>query len=442
MSQGCRLVARTDVLDTIRTALEAAAAGPALVRAWRGLPAAAWTEQPVIVVAAGKASVAMADAFARERLAPVQGGVVVKAPGVRTPPSLLSHTWRVFEADHPLPSQRNLIAAQAVADAARQASARRWPLVVLLSGGASAHLTLPSRGLSLADLRTVTELMLRAGASIGELNAVRKRCEQLKGGGLARTASPAPVMAFILSDVPGDPIDVIASGPTAEDRGAPEQALESLDRRLGGSKAEAVGRVRAHIAAVQDRSHLANVRNTIIGSNAMALGAACRSLAAKGYAIADTRERVEGEAREQGAKIADRMLELSRGAGRPMAVVWGGETTVTVTGSGFGGRNQEAAIAAAVAIEGHPGLVLGCLATDGIDGTTPPGRPVQAGAIVDGETAGLARLRGVELPEVLRQNDSYRACAELGLALVLGPTGTNVNDLWIGLVGVAGPQGK
>jgi hydroxypyruvate reductase len=307
----------------VRAVLVAAEPGAALRRAWPPDEAERATLAGAVLLAAGKASVAMARAAVEELGVKGGGGVVVGPAGSRAPASFASAGLRLFEADHPLPTQRNMIAAQAVADAARLASSRKLPVVLLLSGGASAHLTLPERGLTLSDVRAVTDALLKAGATIGELNAVRKRIEMLKGGGLARLAAPSGVYVFVLSDVLGDRVDVIGSGPAAEDATTDEGALDVLaSRGVEGAAPNVVEFLRKRVKAKglgmggPPRAPVTNSVHTVVGSNAMAVEAARRQLEAAGFVIEEARSGVEGEAAEMGRLLAERVLGVRRGRRR------------------------------------------------------------------------------------------------------------------------------
>lgn len=443
-------------LDAVlKAVLDAADPARALARAWERVPAEEQSRlRGAVLLAAGKGSIAMAraavdDLGVRPASGAGSGGVVVAPAGSRAPACLPAAGLRIFEADHPLPTQRNMIAAQALADAARLASSRRLPVLVLLSGGASAHLTLPERGLTLSDVRAVTDALLKAGAPIDELNAVRKRIEALKGGGLARLAAPSPVHVFVLSDVPGDRVDVIASGPCADDHTTDQQALGVVVNRAAEAHAPNVAEhLRKRLKAQSmnmggpPRPAVTNATHTVIGSNAMAVDAARRELERLGFVIDECRTGVAGEAATAGRELAARLLAGKARNQGPTAVLWGGETTVCAAqpaagpaaAPAFGGRNQEAALAAATVLAGHAGVALACFATDGVDGTRPPAAPrPHAGALVTGDTMSAARRANLSIQSALDAHDSFALCAAAGVALKPGPTGTNVNDVWIGL---------
>ncbi|HNS51347.1 MAG TPA: glycerate kinase [Anaerolineae bacterium] len=385
------------------------------------------------VIAAGKAAPAMAAAavdLVGDRLA---GGLVVTKAGEagRAPGA---GPLDILEAGHPIPDERGVRAARRLADLLSGLSARDLVLV-LMSGGASALTTLPAPGLSLADLQATTSLLLACGATIVELNTLRKHLCLLKGGDLARRAAPARVLAMILSDVVGDPLDVIASGPTAPDTTTFADAWAVGERY--GLETRLPGPVRRYLEAGL-AGHLADtpkpgdpffsgVQNCIVGSNRLAAESAVAAASAAGLHSLLLSTFVEGEARQVGrvaAALARELVSADRPARRPACLVWGGETTVTLTGQGKGGRNQELALAAAVAMEGLPGVLLVALATDGTDGPTGA-----AGAAATGDTVARARALGLEPAAYLHDNNSYPFFESLGDLLMTGPTGTNVNDL-------------
>ncbi|MFP4394445.1 MAG: glycerate kinase [Anaerolineales bacterium] len=390
------------------------------------------------LIAAGKAAVPMAQAAVDELGAALARGVVVTkhehAAGHTLPARL-----EVIEAGHPVPDEAGLASARAMMSLARKATAEHRVLV-LLSGGGSALLPLPAADLTLEDLQTTTGQLLRAGATIDEINAIRKHLSQLKGGQLARQAAPAPVVALILSDVVGDPLDVIASGPTAPDPTTFADAQAVLARYDLHERVPArVQETLAAGAAGELRETpkpgdplFARVRNVIIGSNRRAAQAAVETAERLGYRALLLSTFIEGEAREV-ARVAAALVKGIRAHGDPLpppaCLIWGGETTVTVRGAGRGGRNQELALAAALALAGRPDWAIMALATDGADGPTDA-----AGAIVDGETIPRARERGWDPHATLAANNAYPLLDAVDALINIGPTGTNVNDLLVILV--------
>jgi hydroxypyruvate reductase len=345
-------------------------------------------------------------------------------------------------AGHPLPDERGLTAARAV-ESLVQPLQSGDTLVLLLSGGASALLPAPVPGVSLADKAATTSRLLRAGAGIAELNAVRKHLSRLKGGGLARIAFPARVHALVLSDVVGDDLSTIASGPTVPDPTTFHDALDVLRRR--GTLDLVPPSVRRHlekgVAGEVDETPKAGdpiFRRTsvrIVGSNRLTVEAAAAEARRQGFRTLVLTTRLEGEAREAArvlVSVLRECVEASRPAAPPVCLLAGGETTVTVRGSGRGGRNQELVTAAARALAGFPvEAVVASLATDGVDGASDA-----AGGVADRGSVARAEALGIAPPEVfLDENDSSGFLAALGDQIVTGPTGTNVVDLAIFLAG-------
>jgi hydroxypyruvate reductase len=384
----------------------------------------------VAVVAVGKAAVAMARA-AEERL----GSRLANGLAVTTGEATLERV-RVRSAGHPLPDERGLRAAAEVEALARSLG-RDDLLLVLLSGGASALLPAPAEGVSLADKALTTSLLLRSGASIHELNAVRKHLSRLKGGGLALAAAPARVVALVLSDVVGDDLSTIGSGPSVPDPTTFAQALAVLEAR--GVIGDVPAAVRDRLAAGA-RGELAEtpkpgapifrrVATRVVGSGRLSVAAGAREARRLGLRPVVLTTRLEGEAREAArvlVGILRESVDRAAPASAPVCLLAGGETTVTVRGLGQGGRNQELAVAAAQALQGFPApAVVGCLATDGIDGASDA-----AGGIVDDTT--VARGAGLGLAPAavfLAASDTRNYLGPLGDLILTGPTGTNVADI-------------
>jgi hydroxypyruvate reductase len=314
--------------------------------------------------------------------------------------------------------------------------------VCLISGGGSALATWPVEGVSLADLQVATDALLRSGATINELNAVRKHLDRVKGGGIARIAGAkrAQVLSLILSDVVGDPLDVIASGPTSPDSTTFADAWKVIESR--GLAENIPSAIREHLLAgrrgeIQDTPKpgdalFERVQNVIVGSNRQAAQAAVKRAEELGFNALLLSTFVEGEAREVArvaAALAKEVVRYDQPVKKPACLVWGGETTVTVHGKGKGGRNQELALAAAIALDGWNGVLVKALGTDGTDGPTDA-----AGAIATGGTVVRARALGIDASVMLADNDAYHFFAPLGDLIITGPTGTNVNDLFFILV--------
>lgn len=391
------------------------------------------TYERVYVVGGGKAGAPMALALTEALGDRLTGGWInVKEGHLIDEP--LPATLTLHEAGHPIPNEAGQEGALRILDLARQASARDL-VFCLISGGGSALLPAPVEGVHLADLQALTGAMLRCGATINEINAVRKHCSRLKGGQLARVASPATVISLVLSDVVGNPLDVIASGPTVPDTTTFGDAYAVLDKFgiVDEVPKNIIARLRAGMAGdIPDTPKPGDplfdrVQNVIVGSNAIAARAAEAAARDMDWHTLVLSTYVEGEAREiarVGAAIAKSLVSEGWPIPRPACVIAGGETTVTLRGTGKGGRNQELALAAAIALEGWQGVTLFTLATDGTDGPTDA-----AGAVVDGQTVARARELGMSAADYLARNDSYSFFDRLGDLIRTGPTNTNVNDL-------------
>jgi glycerate 2-kinase len=386
----------------------------------------------VLVIGGGKAGVPMAAALAeilQDRLA--DGLVVVKRGHVLAE---RIGAVEVVEAGHPLPDEAGVQGAGRMVSLLEGAS--EGDLVIcVISGGGSALMTLPVQGISLADLRALTGKLLACGATIGEINAVRKHCSRIKGGQLARLASPATLLSLILSDVVGNPLDVIASGPTVPDPTTYDDAYRVLEKY--GVVKEVPASIVEHLqAGMAGRiletpkpgdSAFARVQNLIVGSNELAAQAAMEEAERLGFKAMVLSTFIEGEAREVAkvfAGLAKGMAWHDQPLAPPACLVAGGETTVTLRGQGKGGRNQELALAAALALEGWEKVMVVSLATDGNDGPTEA-----AGAFASGTTVARGQALGLSAQAHLENNDSYAFFAALGDLVLTGPTNTNVNDL-------------
>lgn len=340
--------------------------------------------------------------------------------------------FRTYRGGHPLPDQEGLEGARDVCDLLRR-SGPRDRVLLLLSGGGSSLLTLPRSDVSLDDLRRTTDLLMRAGAAIGQLNAVRKHLESLKGGRLAALCEPAPLRALVLSDVVGDPLDVIASGPVSPDPSTFADAIAALEDLLVWD--EVPQAVREHLVLGREGEHeetpkpgdstFAGVRVEVVGNAETAARAAALEAKRRGYRTTVGSTSITGEARDVGALLAAQARELAGGI-QPACLVQAGETTVAVKGGGRGGRSQEAALAAALDLEGQDGLLVLVAGTDGIDGPTDA-----AGAFASGSTLPRAGAAGLDARAHLAENDSHPFFDALGDLVRTGPTGTNVMDLML-----------
>ena len=429
---------RAQLESILRAALAAAEPGAAVARALRlqgdrlsaGEVEVELGGGRVWVVGAGKAAAGMAAAALALLGERVAGGVVCVPDGLARPLGGVE----VWEASHPLPDARGLAAAAEALHLARRAGEGDL-LLCLLSGGASALWPAPAEGLGLEDLREVTAALLRAGAPIAEVNAVRKHLSVLAGGQLARLAAPARVLTLAVSDVIGADAAVIGSGPTLPDPTTFAQALEVILRREVAAPPPVLHRLQAGAAGDLPETPGAGELENVVGFQVVAslrdaLAGAAEEAGRLGYAPEVVSDALQGEAREVGVRLARALLDAAGARRGPRALLWGGETTVTVRGAGRGGRSQELALAAATVLAGEPNLLLAAFGTDGRDGPTPA-----AGAAVDGGTLERGRAAGRDADGALADNDSHAFLAASGDLLVTGPTGTNVNDLVVGLVG-------
>jgi glycerate 2-kinase len=386
----------------------------------------------IYVAGAGKAGAAMAGAAERVLGRRIARGLLNVKDGHVAPLRRIE----LNECGHPVPDERGVEGARRIAEIAAGASADDLVLC-LISGGASALLPLPADPITLDEKQEVTKLLLACGASIHEINAVRKHISQIKGGQLARLAYPARVLALLLSDVIGDDLDVIGSGPTAPDASTFAMARAILEKygifqRVPASvheRLERGGRGEIPETPKQGDAIFKRVRNEVIGSNRLAVDAAAARAGELGFRTLVLSTFVEGETREiarMHAAIAKEIVHAGRPLKPPACVITGGETTVTLRGDGLGGRNQEFALSAAIDIADLPNVVVFSAGTDGSDGPTDA-----AGAIADGRTL----ARNPLAPEFLSRNDSYRYFEGLGDLIVTGPTNTNVMDVRLLLVG-------
>jgi glycerate 2-kinase len=387
----------------------------------------------VYVVGFGKASCPMAAAAAEMSSPIIDQGIALTKYG-----HCAGHKFkriRVHEAGHPLPDENGVRATNEILGLLKKADADSL-VICLISGGGSALLVSPCEGISLADKQAITDLLLRSGANIQELNTVRKHLSGVKGGRLAELAYPARTISLIISDVMGDSLDVIASGPTSPDattfaealaivkryglfESAPGTVLEVLDKGARGLLPE---------TPKQGDKIFERVSNVIIGNNGRALHAAREKAAFLGFQAEIVSDAVSGEAGVVGRDLAGKAKQMKseKRSSQPVCLISGGETTVTVSGKGRGGRNMELALAFAAEIEGIAGIRLLSAGTDGTDGPTDA-----AGAMVDGSTANRGRKTGADVMEYLANNDSYTFFKKTGGLLITGPTGTNVMDIQV-----------
>jgi hydroxypyruvate reductase len=429
-------ILRRHALAIFKAALAAADPADAVTRHLRRRDLGRYSN--IYVIGAGKAGASMAHAAERVLGRQITAGLVnVKdGPASSLRKSLRASRIELNQSGHPVPDARGVAGAERIAQIA--AAAQKDDLVVcLISGGASALMPLPAAGITLEEKQATTRLLLACGANIHEINAIRKHISGIKGGQLARLAAPATVQSLLLSDVIGDDLDVIGSGPTAPDASTFAAAGEVFDKY--GIRARVPAAVKQRIERGQ-RGELPEtpkpgdpifrrVRNTVVGGNRLALAAAARHARSLGYRTLILSSQIQGETREiarMHAAIAREIVGSRQPAKAPACIITGGETTVTLKGEGLGGRNQEFVLAAAIDIAGLENVVVFSAGTDGSDGPTDA-----AGAVADGQTLG----RNPDARRYLDENNSYRYFESLGDLVITGPTNTNVMDVRIILIG-------
>lgn len=419
----------------VRAVLDAADPRAALRKTWK---AEQFAGARIHVLGIGKASLEMVEEAAA-LIEATPGATLARGIATVLPERLAQSSWNdpsltLFAADHPTPTPRNVAAAEAI---------ERWvreipppdTLIALISGGGSAHLALPAEGLTVEMLAETSSRLMRAGADIRALNTVRKHCERLKGGRLGAMCQAQAVQVFVLSDVVGDSLDSIASGPFAPDPTTYAEALV-IARAISAEAPRAVIR---HLQRGRDGAfeetpkpgepRLGSVIHTIVSSNITAIAAASTAAQALGFATVLSVCEREGEASTLGAHFAARCLTHRERAAKPAAIIGGGEPTVSVGGStGIGGPSQEFALAAALAIAGQPRVAVMSFSTDGRDGPTDAAGAMVTGETVTGDAAGIRRAE-----ESLANHDSHAFLGAERALIVTGPTGTNVNHVMVGL---------
>ena len=364
----------------------------------------------------GKASIPMLTALAEA--IPLCGALAIS----KHASGLNSYPFPVILGNHPIPNLDSLRAGERALEFVSLLN-EDDTLISLISGGGSALMTVPHEGISLEDMQTLTSLLLSCGATINEINTLRRQLDRVKGGGLAR-ATKAKIISLILSDVIGNPLEAIASGPTYPDPTTSEDVLAIL------RKYEIVKNVPDSILSfLESERLLPDIQKRvsgfhIIGDNRLAVQAAMEQAKHEGFNTEILTNELQSEAREVGVMLAKRLKYETAKRGRPFCLIAGGETTVTIKGDGKGGRNQELALAAVSELRDLENVMLISLATDGEDGPTDA-----AGAVVTGETCRRGERLGLEVADYLSRNDAYHFFQKLGDLLMTGPSGTNVNDL-------------
>lgn len=388
----------------------------------------------LVLVGLGKAASLMSQAIEDKLGDLLIGGIIVTKYG-HSVGAIRNSKIVTYEAGHPLPDENGLKATREILRLLKEAD-NDTLVVCLISGGGSALLVAPQIDITLPDKQEVTDLLLKAGADIYELNTVRKHISAVKGGRLAEAAKPAAIISLILSDVMGDRLDMIASGPTAPDKTTYADAYNvirkyKLDSRLPAGVASMIDkgmRGLIHETPKDDDPAFERVRNTIIGSNKIAAEAAREAADLFGYKATVLSTELSGEASIVAGELARQAIAFKKALkpGGKACLIAGGETTVTVRGNGKGGRNMELALVFGMEIRGHTGITFLSAGTDGTDGPTDA-----AGAFVDGQTVEEAAAAGIAPVDYLKDNDSYTFFSKTGDLLVTGPTGTNVMDLQI-----------
>ena len=404
---------RSDAQTIISSAIQAVQPDAAVKRALQG------REFPgrVVLAAAGKAAWQMAKAAQDCLGARLDQGVVVTKYGHVSGPI---PGCACYEGGHPVPDENSFRGTQAVLDLVSGLTAGDT-VIFLLSGGGSALFEQPL--IPGEELQDVTSQLLSSGADIVEMNTIRKRLSAVKGGRFAQLCEPAGVFAIVLSDILGDPLDMIASGPACADHSTCEQALAIAEKY----RLSLTPRVK-ELLAQETPKELDNVETQITGSVRELCEAAARAARELGYETVTLTDQLCCQAREAGSFLAC-VARTHQGQGRKLAFLAGGETVVRLTGTGKGGRNQELALSAAAGIDGLDHVLVFSLGSDGTDGPTDA-----AGGIVDGQTASLLREKGLSIYQVLENNDAYHALAKADGLIITGPTGTNVNDVAVVLI--------
>ena len=405
---------REDVLKIIDEAIKAVYPENAVKKALKNLEG----DGRIKVAAIGKAAWRMANAASESLKGRISEGIVITKYG---------HSmgdiegFRIFEAGHPVPDKNTIEATSRALDMVKDLREEDL-LLFLVSGGGSSLFELPTENVELNDLINITDQLLKSGAPILEINTVRKHLSRVKGGRFAEIVKPAKILCLVLSDVIGDRLDTIASGPACPDFTTSQDALriiQNYDIKLSPAALYALRK--------ETPKSLENVDIKTIGSIFITCEAAKRTAEKLGYNSIILTTTLDCEAREAGAflsAIARELVAMDQPVKRPCAIILGGETIVQVKGKGLGGRNQELALSAARGIEGLDNVVIASVATDGTDGPTDA-----AGGIVDGETMMRLGEKSIDVEEALSNNDSYHALESVGDILKTGPTGTNVNDL-------------
>lgn len=388
----------------------------------------------IYTIGIGKASIPMARGVHEQLGDLVTGGYLICKSIDWKSARELPDTYTIQQGSHPIPSQESVEAGKGLIQFVSNAERQDF-YVCLISGGGSALCTLPYEEIELKAMQSVTDALLKCGASIQEINTVRKHIDVIKGGGLLQYISPAQSVTLVLSDVIGDELSMIASGPTVADPTTYNDAYEILENYniIAEVPLEVIDFLKKGMQGVYsetlkpDSKILKNNHNQIIGSIKSAVNAAVKKAHVEGFDTKVITTEMTGEAREKGIYLGEMLKNTALGksdARKPVCLIAGGETTVTIQGNGKGGRNQELALAAAMELDGIANCTMITFATDGEDGPTDA-----AGAVITGDTVQLGREMGMQAEDYLNNNDSYCFFNRMDALLKPGPTGTNVNDL-------------
>lgn len=408
---------RSDILSIARFAVQSALPEPAVERALKSLGLSD-AQGRIVVVSVGKAAWRMAASASNVLGDLISHGIVITKYGHSNGPL---DRFEIFEAGHPIPDENTLAATRRALEITSELS-ERDTVLFLVSGGGSSLFEVPLEGVELSELKSITDHLLKSGANIVELNTVRKHLSAVKGGRFAQHVAPAKVVSLVLSDVIGDRLDTIASGPAHPDSSTSEEAMEIIAKYHVPVSDVALAALRKETPKA-----LTNVESHIIGSLKLACEAAVQRAQELGYSTMLLTTYLTCEAKEAGrflASVAREILESDRPVKKEAIVIAGGETVVRVIGKGVGGRNQELALSFAIEVDGLDGVALCSMGTDGTDGPTDA-----AGGLVDGFTCERLRRAGLSPRLLLEDNDSYNALKASGDLIITGPTGTNVNDI-------------
>ncbi len=427
---------RKDVLKILEEGLRASDPKKSVEEALEGISREIKAAERVFVIGFGKASASMAEACEEKIGGRIVGGAIIIPENVD---AKRLRRVRVFKGTHPTPSEASVESTRRLISIC-QGLTRRDLVICLVSGGGSSLLTLPAEGVTLEEKRMTTDILLKSGAEIKEINTVRKHLSSVKGGQLINFLKPAKVFSLILSDIVGDPVEHIASGPTSPDPSTFKDAYDiilkyDLMGKLPGSIVERIERgIRGEVPETPKPGDkvFKNVKNIIVSNNMKSLAAMEKKAVELGYNTLVLTSFAEGEAREVGrflCGIIKQIATYDSPVKKPACLIVGGETTVTVKGRGKGGRNQELALSVLTNCGGLKNFVFASIGSDGIDGYTDA-----AGAVADFSTLENTCKKGLNPEVFLQDNDSYNFFKQTGDLIFTGPTGTNVNDFTLAIV--------